>query len=251
MAKIKIGDVYKIRAGSYVEVLDYKGALEVVVKHLDSVGYVTTVRSDHLRKGNIKNPYGATVKGMGYIGVGRHSVVESGTVSPAYRSWAGVLERVYCTKYLAKRPTYAGTQIFSEWLNFQNFADWFKAQPNSGRIGFDLDKDLRVPGSKEYSPETCSFVPTQINSILNDCRASSGNLPRGVRRNRKGFSARVSNGGELQTLGTFKTAEVAYTTYREAKMNLVREAAARFEGVIHHEVYSYLTNWTLPEYGEL
>lgn len=43
-----------------------------------------------------------------------------------------------------------------------------------------LDKDILYPGNKEYSPNTCAFVPQFLNKSLNICEQLSGDLPKGV-----------------------------------------------------------------------
>ena len=96
-----------------------------------------------------------------------------------YVTWKNMLQRAYCQKYQAKQPTYIGCSVSDEWLDYQVFAEWFCEQEYSD-IGYDLDKDLLVAGNKVYSPEACSFIPRELNSILTDCKAARTNLPQGV-----------------------------------------------------------------------
>lgn len=65
--------------------------------------------------------------------------------------------------YLPKnKPTYEGCTVCDEWLYFSNFKKWFDENYIEG---FQLDKDIIIRGNKVYSPQTCCFVPKEINII--------------------------------------------------------------------------------------
>lgn len=97
--------------------------------------------------------------GVGYIGVGDHSSVLNGKRNPAYVTWYNMIKRCYSGCY----PTYSECYVCDEWLNFQNFANWyFKEHPNDGEK-YDLDKDIKKDGNKIYCPEFCQFTSKQKN----------------------------------------------------------------------------------------
>ena len=78
-----------------------------------------------------------------------------------------MLGRCYNEYNLKRRPTYKGCEVCDEWLNFQNFAEWF--DNNYYTIDNEavcLDKDILIKGNKTYSPEACVFVPITINSLF-------------------------------------------------------------------------------------
>ena len=54
---------------------------------------------------------------------------------------------------------------------------------DNGRL-YHLDKDILVKGNKVYSPETCCFVPQEINSLLVTSVRSRGDQPIGVSYNK-------------------------------------------------------------------
>jgi hypothetical protein len=100
--------------------------------------------------------------------------------------------------------------------------------------GRHLDKDILIPGNKLYSPETCIFVPTEINNLLNSAAAiipqfnsSSSALPTGVFRSPKGvsFYAKISKYGQTVYLGSFSSPERAYEAFRKAKGRYMLELA--------------------------
>ena len=67
--------------------------------------------------------------------------------------------------------SYKGVEVCEEWYNFQNFAEWCETQKflNAKDVkgkSYQLDKDILVKGNKIYSPDTCCFVPPEINSLF-------------------------------------------------------------------------------------
>jgi len=242
-AKIKAGDVFFNTRGEEIVVLQYDNCNNVIVQFQDSFGYTKTTNSAYLREGWVKNPYFRSVYGVGYFGVGDFKSRRGHENEVLYNRWRHMLYRAYSDEYKSKNPTYENITVCEDWLNLQNFAKWYSNQPNAGRRGFDLDKDLIVLGNKEYGPEVCSFVPCQINSLLNDCGRASGKLPRGVCVNNKGFSAQVSINGERKRFGTYKTPEEAHEVYKMEKEKQVKIVAERYKSELHPKVYENLMDW--------
>lgn len=77
---------------------------------------------------------------------------------------------------------YAESDSCLEWKDFQNFAEWFEQIKLSGyyREGWQLDKDLLYKNNKVYSPETCVFLPEEVNKALNVRSRGRGELPLGM-----------------------------------------------------------------------
>jgi len=128
---------------------------------------------------------------------------------PFFRKWSSMLMRCYCEKYLERKPTYRGCTVCEEWLTFSNFKAWMETQEWAGN---HLDKDLLIQGNKVYSPETCIFVPSIVNTFLNDCAASRGVYPIGVHldKRRNELSVKCCNPftGKPEHLGTFPVDQV-------------------------------------------
>ena len=80
-----------------------------------------------------------------------------------YVAWKNMLQRCYGKKYLERKPSYTGTSVCREWLYATEFKKWMEQQDWQGKC---LDKDIIVPGSKLYSPETCAFVLQATNSFV-------------------------------------------------------------------------------------
>lgn len=227
------------------EIIDYKNHREVTVK-FENPEYVTVCRLELLKLGKVRNPLTPSFYGKGFIGLGEFGFKDK----RACVLWAQILGRAYDKKFQIKRPTYKGVTVCKEWLNFQNFARWFYDQEFSntkdgnGR-SYHLDKDILVRGNKIYSPETCCFVPQDLNSLLllrGKCR---GDYPVGVQRisSNKFVSQMSKNGGKIIHLGTFTAPEQAFQAYKKAKEDYIKEVAEKWKGKISDKVYQALLGY--------
>jgi hypothetical protein len=88
-----------------------------------------------------------------------------------------MLERCYSEKFLERNPSYIGTSVCSEWVYATEFKKWMEQQDWDGKC---LDKDIIVPRSKLYSPETSAFVLQATNSFVTTSDAIRGEYPIGV-----------------------------------------------------------------------
>lgn len=239
--QIKHGDVFRTNEGGSVTVVEYRGAFEVVIKHNDFYGHIATVTARHLRNGGVRNPYHPSVYGIGFMGVGEYVSKVGGKHTSAYTKWRGMFKRCYDPKSLARNPSYIGCTVHPDWYNFQSFAEWLERQYQSD--GWELDKDLITEGNKIYSAGTCAFVPSQLNSLLNDCGSARGDLPQGVVRKGEGYLARLNVDGKLHYLGTRHTPEEAFKIYKFAKEENIKRMAALWKGLIDPRVYDLLINY--------
>lgn len=242
-AKIQVGDIFPTNQGGSVTVLEYQGCYRVLVKHNDDQGHRAVVQTSNLRAGVIKNPYQPLVLGVGYLGVGVHKSWESGKPTVAYVAWHSMLGRCYDPVYQAKNPTYKGCSVVVDWHNLQTFSHWFYDQPNSGKPGFELDKDMIVTGNRIYSPDACSYVPAAVNNLLNHHASERGSLPQGVTTSRNRFKAAVRVNGKRINVGVYDTPAQAGTAYTAAKKRAIRAAAEKWKEYLHPTVYKNLCTW--------
>tara|TARA_R100000951_G_scaffold62227_1_gene52224 strand:+ start:6100 stop:6711 length:612 start_codon:yes stop_codon:yes gene_type:complete len=151
--------------------------------------------------------------------------VNGKTIScPYYVKWSSMLNRCYYDKENARHPSYIGCTVTKDWLTFSKFKSWMKSQKWQG---LQLDKDLLVQGNRVYSPETCLFVTSAINTLLLDRKDDRGKYPQGVsfkRLNNK-FVAQISINGTRKHLGLFPTLEEASEEYKTAKYALIKQLA--------------------------
>ena len=229
-------------------IIDYKGRNNVLVKFVEYPCEVKCCLGD-LKKGNVKNPLKPSVFSKGYLGIGKYSPSDK----DYYVVWKSLLQRVLDVKYQESRPTYKGATIVDEWLNFQNFASWCDEQEffnvkDDKDQQYQLDKDILARENKVYSPNTCCFVPSQINSALISCKARRGDNPVGVSYNRvkRKFVAHITSGdGKRKHLGCFEDATIAFKAYKRAKETYIKSLAEKWKGKIDDKVYQSLLQWKI------
>ena len=144
-----------------------------------------------------------------------------------HKVWGSMLERCYSKKFLESHPTYTGTSVCNEWLYATAFKKWMEEQDWHGK---SLDKDIIVPGSKLYSPDTCAFVLATTNTFVTACDASRGDYPIGVdlcKRTGK-YRAQCNNPftEKGEHLGLFSTPQEAHEAWRKRKHELAQLVAA-------------------------
>jgi len=164
----------------------------------------------------------------------------------AHELWSGMIERVNGRK-INKRRHYSGCSVAEEWHNFQNFAAWYYENFKSEWMDkWCLDKDILVKGNKVYSPETCAFVPQEINKLFIKRDSMRGEYPVGVYKNkgRTPFSSKLNTGrGVVKYLGVFHTPKEAFEAYKTAKEEYIKEVAEKWKGQIDKRVYQAMINY--------
>lgn len=170
------------------------------------------------------------------------STYSSDKVQRAYVLWSNIIARSCNDSVKYKHKTYKDCSVCSEWLLFSNFLKWFNDPTNGYKEGYAVDKDILIKGNKIYSPETCCFVPREINSLLTKSNATRGVYPIGVSKRGKRFSARSNLYGKTKKLGMFDTPEEAFQAYKQAKESHIKEMATQYfnEGKITEKVYNAL-----------
>lgn len=176
--------------------------------------------------------YGKGTKGDSAISV-------NGKRTKTYIAWCNMLSRCYDLRFHLLQPTYVGCTVCNEWLYFPTFKEWFDANYVEG---WELDKDLLVVGNKMYSPDTCIFVPRQINVLFNDHGRARGDYPIGVYFHKKAgkFRAKVTIEGNREHLGYFTNADEAHMTYLVAKKANVVRMADEWKDKISSKLYDAL-----------
>lgn len=175
-----------------------------------------------------------------------------------YVIWNGMLKRVFCKKYHKKQPTYLDSSVCDEWLVFSKFKQDITKMKNYdkavSRQGWVLDKDILVKGNKHYSPETCAFVPVEINSFFGGAvKAHSANkdLPLGVslskgnRKNPYYVMTSHTNNGECikEYLGRYNNVVDAFKAYKVRKEEICKALAEKYKSELDELVYQAMLNY--------
>ena len=156
-----------------------------------------------------------------------------------YQIWVKILQRCYSETSFEKRPTYIGCSVCEEWLLFSNFLDWYLKHYVKG---WQIDKDILVRGNKVYSPETCCFVPHEVNS----------NLAPNKYKMTKHLGLEEGSGKWFARVGTTKgnlyskaqtTYEEAFEEYKKMKKQVLVDIANKYKEQLPHEVYNAICNW--------
>jgi len=164
----------------------------------------------------------------------------------SYIQWKNMLQRCYSKKYHEMHPTYIGCTVCNEWLFFSNFKEWYDF---NYRNGYQLDKDILFNGNKIYSPNTCVFVPREINSLFVKSDSTRGVYPIGVYYNKamKIFVAQITIDNKAKCIGRYPTPEEAFNAYKIAKETNVHTMAFNYFnlGKIGLNVYNAMINYTV------
>lgn len=148
-----------------------------------------------------------------------------------YKIWRNMLERCYCEKTQKKYPTYIGCYVCDDWLLFSNFKKWFSENYIEG---FELDKDIILINNKIYSPDTCCFVPREINSLL---RKSVVNKNSGIYKTKSGkYQALISVDKKRRNLGTFNTFNEAKEARDKVFYEKLKNVVGKYEYVLPKHV---------------
>jgi hypothetical protein len=242
MGKLKnrVGEKFKTVQGFEGVIIEYFGAFNSTVKFSDGT-VLKNVHYNRIKNKTLGNPNHKTLFNVGYLGQGNYNTL-SKNGKRYYITWIAMLERCYDEKYQEKQPTYKGCTVDERWHNFQVFAEWMEINYKQTKVGqWELDKDILVKGNKVYSPETCCFVPKEVNLIFNRRYILRGKYPIGVSLHRQSnkFKARM---GKVY-LGLFNTERLAFQAYKTAKEQYIKEIADKWKDQIDPRVYQALINY--------
>lgn len=238
------GKVYPSNRFGDVKILEYKNNKQVVIMFLNT-GFIKEESTGVIRSGHIRDSSLPTTCGFGYIDIEGASAHKHTTKE--YLLWNNMINRCYNEKVLIKYPTYRECSVDDRWKYLSCFKEWCNKQVGFGNDGWHLDKDIIVKDSKMYSPETCCFVPPEINCALAGNKRVRGAFPQGVIYNytKTRYRARIQRGNKWESLGTYDTPEEAFQTYKPVKEAHIKSLAEKWKDQIDIRVYEALMNWTV------
>ncbi len=215
MKKYDINTIHKTEKNEMFKVISKTKKDKRVIKFLDEFGYECEVSIQNFK--NIKNPFTPSVCGVGYLG-------DSNKDNKSFTVWRSMLCRCYNEKFLNTCKTYKGTEVSEIWHSYLNFKNWFDSTyPKDLHLYLELDKDLMQQGikNKVYSPNTCVWLPKNVNSFLTNKRIdnSTGYIGVSWSNTHKKFTVQINVFGEnkRKSIGNFSDAEEASTTYKNAR----------------------------------
>jgi len=234
--KNKVGEKFTLNSGEKLVVIEYFDKCNITVKFDD--GYVLkNVTMESIVVGWLKNPMLPTICGVGYIGLGLYNSKNNKKI---YDTWSLMIRRCYDEKMREKFPTYKDVTVCEHWYNFQSFAEWFDKNYNSEIMqGWHLDKDIICSDCRMYSPETCCFVPREVNNFLKGSHKNNG-LPAGIVIT-KGGKYQVNSCGNY--LGTYIDIEQAWKINKETKEKHIISLTKKWKNTLPLATYIALTNY--------
>lgn len=250
-ASERIGEVSHTSCGTPAVLIKYIDSHNVLIQFQDEYRYEYNTTYAYFSNGTIENPYDKTVFGVGYIGVGEHKITEMVSeskrhITKQYNCWHNLLMRCYSEKSLKTHKSYIGCSVCDEWLNFQNFAQWYDEnyyECNNEKI--HLDKDILVKNNKVYCPQNCIFVPSNINAMFTKSNSARGELPIGVTKSKNKYMVYCKSNilGKKRFLGQYSTPEEAFDVYKEYKEKYIKQVADYYKDKIPQKLYDALYSY--------
>ena len=245
--KDRTGEIYSTKEGYKITIIEYISAMNCIILFNDTNNTILkNIQYSHIKEGAVRNPFHPSVCGVGYLGIGVFTKHNNSKANKLYKTWSGMIKRCYSKNTQEKQPSYKDVTVCKEWHNFQNFAQWYEENYNTKTMqGWHLDKDIICPDCKIYSPETCCFVPSEINSLFVKNNINRGCLPIGVSFHKKikKYSVNINKKSSRVHLGYYVSIKEAFQAYKEVKENYIKEVANKWKELISDKVYEVMYNY--------
>ena len=246
--------------GDLMEIIKYRGYDDIDVLFLDGNDCIVRTQYVNFLKGIVKNYNKVRYGKHGYLGQGKYVTEykdENGkrNYMLAYQKWNGMHRRAYNSD--GKHPAYADVHVDREWWNYQVFAEWF--ENNYYEVPNDflcLDKDIKYPGNRIYSPHTCILIPNSINELFKQTNCNEKGLPIGVyeRSDMKSIRYRartktINENNEIIDVSlTTKTAMEAFNFYKTSRERYIQFMANMYKDYLPKDIYHILMTYDIKPF---
>ena len=242
-----VGKTFESNGYGRFTVIRYEHYTRVYIQ-FENTGGLNMTDMYSIREGCVVDLLAKTNYGVGYIGYGYDNKCKDSR--KLFKTWYGVLQRCFDLLWKGRHTSYEQTTCSEIFFCASDFIDWSKSQIGYNSVDefgkpFALDKDILIKGNTEYLPNTCVFVPQEINNLILNSRSTRGLLPIGVTTKGSKFRARVSINKQETALGVFDTKEEAFYAYKQAKEAYIKEVANKWKDQIDPRVYDALVNWKI------
>lgn len=144
--------------------------LAITFLGVDSSRYFKVFHKDGNKLNNSLDNLGIRFPKVGGRGFNNPTKPKNLLEGEALAKWTSMLSRT--SKSLLSKgysTNYSGVSVCDEWLDFSQFSEWYY-QERSLWVGYEhpleLDKDILNPSAKRYSKDTCSLVPSSLNTLF-------------------------------------------------------------------------------------
>lgn len=190
------------------------------------------------------------LKPVFYNSKGKHKTRVSGVKTKACQLWENI--KLRCTVLPqhneSKFGKYSSVTIEASWLDFQEFAEWFLSV--DFHEGWTLDKDLL--GYNHYGPDSCIFLPDEVNKALSLKPRVRGDLPIGVSRNTQNpemvdiqYSCKNSQFAFRKYTQLSNMKSVWLTGYKAAREGYLKYLADKYRLYLDIRAYNALYSYTV------
>lgn len=236
----RIGEENYNSFGSRMVITAYRKAIDIDVFFPEYNWTYYGAAYSGFKKGSLMCPYEPKVFNRGYMGEGKYVSRVNKQKTKAYKVRYSMFIRCYCEKYKGTRMAYDNCSVCEEWFNFQNFGKWF--DENYYEIKNErmcLDKDILVKGNKIYSPQTCVFVPNDINVLFTKTDKKRGDTPIGVNFHKRDkiYESHLSVDKKYVYLGRYNNPKEAFQVYKIAKEKNIKRIADKYKDQIPQKLY--------------
>jgi hypothetical protein len=229
----RIGETFVNKKGESYKIIEYLEYTNCTVQFEDGT-IVKNLIYQNIKNGEVKNPNRPNMYGVGYMGQGIYKAGGGNSKhTKCYLTWYSMFNRCYNPTFHKKEPTYKDCVVDERWHNFQVFAEWFE---QSYIEGYHLDKDILFKGNKIYSPETCCFVPQEINQLFTAPRHKKDGFPKGISKKSNKFCVMTPSNNGNNYMGTFHSIEEAIEVYRIAKQKYIVELTIKWENILPENI---------------
>lgn len=246
----KIGERRMMNCGEECKIVEYNGCMNITVKFLKT-GEKVNCNYGNFKNGKVKPRFTPSVYNIGIVG--KEKITETnGITLKSYKIWQSMLQRCYDSKFQNRKPTYIGCSVCEEWHYYPNFKKWY--EENYYEINNEtmcLDKDILVKKNKVYSPETCVFVPQNINKLFTKNRKTRGELPIGVKWHKRdkiyesqcSIFNPITSKNKRKYLGRYTSWQEAFKVYKEFKEKNIKQVADYYKDKIPQKLYNAMYNY--------
>lgn len=214
--------------GVGMEIISYRKNKDMDVI-FDDKTRVYSVNYSNFKLGKIKNPNYPSVYEKGFMGVGKYTSSDE-----PYSIWIDMIRRCYDTS--GKFPNYKDCSVADEFLNFQNFANFYCECKWTNDLKLIPDKDILCHmGNKIYSRDTILLVTNRINNLFVRSDKNRGKHPIGVHYSKRdnkyvaSYSIYTSIKKTKHNIGLFNTPEEAFYAYKEFKEKYIKQIADEYK----------------------
>lgn len=223
IAKNRIGEIfYHPKYGEY-SIIAYTNCEEVKIR-FKNTGYEYITSYNHIQNLEVRDSF---FKGKydNYVGA-------SDVDRDAYKTWYNMIYRCHHSQ------GYEDVTVCDEWRDFSIFLKWYNNQYKER--GWHLDKDILSHNGRIYSPQTCCFLPPELNTFFEKHKKAKGYS---FNKRRKKYEAYCRERGKYIHLGLYQTPAEARIAYLNYKRNILKELINQYLGRISIELYNAMEKY--------